>query len=214
MKALAPLAALLALASAVCGQNVSSPGHSLSLDVRVVSSGGAARSDAGSNANLGALTGRGVSVEKYSRSREAKSGAGLVVEVRNLTSSPEKAEVEWYFFGEGVKKNADDFIAATASRDVTVPAAGSEKIDIHSPEFASREEQNLTITKSGGSVKKGMSTSRSGAKMSGWMVRLLVGGQVAAVRASSPSLEAAGREPAKLKAYPRKLKKFPSPQEP
>lgn len=211
MRSLLAFAMVAALASAIYGQNASATRHSLGLDVRAVSSGGPVRrtSDASFDGNRTT-----VAKDSYSKSRDTTSGAGLLVEVRNLSSTPDTARVEWYFFGEGVTKNADDFIAAIGSRDVTVPPAAAQKIEVDSPEFTSYEERSLTITKSKGGSGRGMSTKKGGARMSGWMVRLLVDGQVAAVRASSPGMEAAGRDPAKLAAYPRRLKKYASPKEP
>jgi hypothetical protein len=208
-----------AMAPALWAQGAPVRRHSLSMEVRLLASGSTVRSGAGSSANLGALQrgaggGDKTSVETYSRSREAASGASYLVEVRNLATTPDTARVEWYFFGEGIRKDADDFIAATGSRDLTVPAAASEKFELDSPDFVSRHEKNLRMTKGNGTVGHAISTKKSGARMSGWMVRLLVDGQVAAVRASRPSFEAAGRDPARLAAYPRKLKLYDTPREP
>ncbi len=211
MRSLLAFGIMVALATPIYGQNASASRHSLGLDVRVVSSGGPVRrtSDASFGGNRTT-----VAKDSYSKSRDTTSGAGLLVEVRNLSAASDTARVEWYFFGKGVTKNGDDFIASIGSREVTVPPADAQKIEVDSPEFTSFEERNLTLTKTKGGSGRGMSTKKGGARMSGWMVRLLVDGQVAAVRASSPSMEAAGRDPAKLAAYPRKLKKYASPKAP
>jgi hypothetical protein len=75
--------------------------HSMSMDVRTVSSGGATRT---SN-NLQIRDGQKIpgyhqtKDQNYSLKRQKASGVGLEVNVRNFRQGDAEAKVEWYFLG-------------------------------------------------------------------------------------------------------------------
>jgi hypothetical protein len=74
-----------------------------------------------------------------------------------------------------------------------------------------KEERHLHTdsgtSATGAPIPPSASTTKTGAKVSGWMVRLIVEGKVLAVRASSPTLEDLAKNDAALASYPRKEKK-------
>lgn len=182
--------------------------HSLSLDVRPVSSGGATRSR--NNLKIQEsprLPGFDqLRNESFSASRTRGSGVGLDLEVKNFSRQNDEATLEWYFVGKQVT-GGSFFVFDQGSQKVQIRAGSREIVEIQSKELTSTVEKNLerrsgyvrgTLTnESSASVK------RSGYKAAGWIVRLMADGQLLQVRASAPSLDTIGKNESQLGQLPR-----------
>lgn len=182
--------------------------HSLSIDVRPVSSGGATRTSSELKVDQGRKkSGLKARDQKYSTTRERGSGIGLDVEVRNLRHQPDTATVEWYLFARSLD-GGDPFIFDRGSEVVTIGAASREFVNIDSIELTGTIQKNLTLRagKSGGVQNSGSAASvkKSGSKVAGWIVRLVADQRVLQVRASSPSLEAIGKDASQLRSLAKK----------
>jgi hypothetical protein len=148
------------------------------------------------------------------RRRSQASGVGLDVEVRNLARNQDGATVEWYIFGKSVD-GRQQFIFDQGKQPVTIPPAGSETVAIDSKSLVSNVDRQITqrtgYVDGTRATATAASTTRSGSKVAGWVVRLVADDQVLQVRASSPSLEAIGKNSAALTDYPRQVTGSPLP---
>ncbi len=144
----------------------------------------------------------------YSSSRTKKSGLSLAVEIHNLSQMADTAKLEWYFFGTRVNQSTQ-FIFDSGSQDVSMEKASVQAITLESKSLMSKEERHLTTGSvdpvTGRELPPTASTQKSGSKMVGWLVRLVVDGQVYQVRASSPSLESIGKSDTQLAAFPKQV---------
>ena len=123
--------------------------------------------------------------------RTHKNSVQLEITVRNLSPQADATRLEWYFFARPVDNSAE-FLHDSGSRDLQIKPAGEEKVTVESKETAmtiSRESKAKFGTTSQGTATE----SKSGTKAAGWIVRLVSDNTVLAVRASTPALEAKGR---------------------
>jgi hypothetical protein len=191
------------------------PHHSLSLEANVTGTGGASKASTALNLDPGGkpIAGGMTSAEQddYKTNRTKNSGLGLDVKVRNLAPTPDQTTVEWYFMGKSVGKDAKEFIFDSGSKQITVNAGAEEDLPLRSADLTVHEERHLHIntgvSSTGGAIPPSASTKKSGAKVSGWLVRLVAAGQVIAVRASSQAFEDLGKNDTALSSYPRQEKK-------
>lgn len=195
---------ILMFAAAVVGAGTlpaQSPGrkHSLSMDVRPISSGGATRSKSNLNIHEGQQYPGYYQTQdqNFSSTRKRGSGVGLAVEVRNLSRFTDQVELEWYFLGKPAR-GGDLFVFDLGSRPLSVGSASREIVEIESDRLTSTVEKTLNF-RSGydGGFQNNLpsaSVKKSGSKVAGWIVRLMADNQVLQVRASSPSLERLGQD--------------------
>ena len=166
--------------------------HSLSLDVRPTGNGGATKTASSFNSTQGTTTaGTTMRTETTGSVRTHKNSVQLEITVRNLAPLADATKLEWYFFARPVDNSAE-FLNDSGSRDLHLKAAGEEKVSVESKETTmkvSREVKAKFGTTSPGTITE----SKSGTKAAGWIVRLVSDHTVLAVRASTPSLEATGR---------------------
>jgi hypothetical protein len=218
MKLPVVLLGLLALAWPLPAQRPSTAAHhSLSLEANVTETGGASKASTTLNQDPGGkpLAGGSTSAEQddYKSNRTKNSGLGLDVKVRNLAPAQDQATIEWYFFGKAVEKNnlGKEFIFDTGSKQISINPGAEEDLPVRSSDLTMKEERHLHIntgtSSTGGAIPPAASTKKSGAKVSGWMVRLIAEGKVLAVRASSTTLEDLAKNDGALVNYPRKEKK-------
>ena len=189
--------------------------HSLSLHVNVVGSGGAGK--VSSNMKIvdpgGAPLPDGhvsAQVTGLTTARSKQSAVGLHIEVRNFAQIPDQAKVEWYFVGEPTAGGqSKQFIFDSGTRDLSVNAGQSNSLEIASKPLTAVSVRALQMT-DGVSATTGLPvgpvgvTAKTGSKLTGWIVRLLVDGKVSQVQASSPNLETLGKDDATLAAVPRR----------
>lgn len=178
--------------------------HSLSMDVRPVSSGGATRSKNSLNIQEGPQYPGYYQTrdQNFSSTRRRGSGVGLAVEVRNLSRSTDQVVVEWYFLGKPAR-GGDLFVFDFGSRPLSVASASREIVEIESEKLTSTVERTLNFRSGydGGPQNNlpSASVKKSGSKAAGWIVRLMAENQVLQVRASSPSLERLGQDGEQLR---------------
>ena len=178
---------------------------SLSLDVRSVVSG-ATRGNAGSayvapNDRSRPMPGRTLTTSAFSRTRTAASGATLEVQVRNLSRAPEPVLVEWYFFSRPVNSrgNHPGKVHDHGSEQITALPMKPNTFEVSCRPIVRRTQEEVTTRMTqplpgGYRSDIAVSRSRTGEKMYGWIVRLVNGENVLALKASQPSLESLGRE--------------------
>ncbi len=171
--------------------------HSLSLDVRPLSSGGATKSSSAFNSEKGTTTsGTAMRTDTTGSERTRKSHVELEITIRNVSAQPDTTKLEWYFFAKPVD-NSREFLNDSGSREIQVNAAGEEKVTVESKE-TSMTSKRETKAKFGTTSLGSITESKSGTKASGWIVRLISDDKVLAVRASAPALETMGRNPANI----------------
>jgi hypothetical protein len=185
------------------------PKHSMSMDVRTVSSGGATRT---SN-NLQIRNGEKIPGhyqtrdQNYLMKRQKGSGVGLEVNVRNFRQGADEAQVQWYFLGKPVG-GGEMFVFDEGVKTVTFNGPGGSSLPIESAELTSTVEKAASLRSGYADPRHNLPearVSKSGSKVAGWIIRLLAGDEVLQVRASTPSLEALGRNTAQLQALERQL---------
>lgn len=166
--------------------------HSLSIDVRLVGSGGATKTASSFNSAQGTTTsGTAMRTETTGSERTRKSSVELEITVRNLSSQPDATKLEWYFFAKPVD-NSREFLNDSGTRELSIGAAGEQKVSVESKETSMTVKREIKA-KFGTSSPGSVSESKSGTKASGWIVRLISDDKVLAVRASTPGLETMGR---------------------
>jgi len=183
---------------------VSAVNHSFTLDVHVTSTGGESHAGNGANTNAFAHQAGQAVVENFSSHRDHESAIGLAADIRNLAQTADHATLEWYFFGKPVDK-PEEFIFDNGSQEISLAGGGSVKVPVESKELKSHEEKHASVAKNaiGPGPHKSASVKKTGSKISGWLVRIVVDGKPAVVRGSSPSLEEAGRSDTRLAGFPK-----------
>jgi hypothetical protein len=181
-------------------------GHSLSLDAAVISSGGASNAKSGLKLDPGGVPlGGGWSTAEqrdYKQARNKQSAIGLRVEVRNLSSIADHAELDWCFVARPVGKG-EDRVFESGQQKIAIDASSTEKFELRSKALKSSVVKELHTTNGvnalGDPIPPSASVHRSGETVGGWIVRLIIDNRVAQVRASSPSLEAIGRREGQIR---------------
>jgi hypothetical protein len=145
----------------------------------------------------------------YSQHREQHSAITLAANVSNLGTVPENAKIDWYFFGQNIDpKHPKDFEFERGHEDLSLAPASRNAFVIKSTPLKSDVTKELHTTTGvnalGMAIPPSASVKRTGSKLYGWIVRLLVDGQPLVIRASSPALEALGADENRLENYPKK----------
>jgi hypothetical protein len=139
--------------------------------------------------------------------RQKGSGVGLEVNVRNFRQGADEAQVQWYFLGKPVG-GGEMFVFDEGVKTVTFNGPGGSSLPIESAELTSTVEKAASLRSGYADPRHNLPearVSKSGSKVAGWIIRLLAGDEVLQVRASTPSLEALGRNTAQLQALERQL---------
>ena len=182
-------AGLLITGVACLGQLPSSH-HSLSLEVLPVASGG--------KSTITNDTKVGKNKSDLMRKRENVTSTDLDLKLRNLGQASAVARLEWYFFSEGI--GGHQAIFDQGNKDVTVPAGGLHEETVESGDRTRVKTQRIKSDRDGGVFSQG----GSGQRVRGWIVRLIIDGQVDTVRASGKTLEDLGRDSVTLAKYPHR----------
>lgn len=186
--------------------------HSLSLSVKPLATGGGTRTKNDLAVSSSASNRPGTASTRsqdYSTVREKSSGLDLEVEVRNLSSLPDNAQIEWILLAKSVNEG-DAYVCEEGKQDVAVGPASATKITIEATELQVTVERKLEVKTTYDTTVRENSTAKetkSGEKRAGWIVRMLADGVVLQVRSSSPTLESLAADPKRLAAIKRKLVK-------
>jgi hypothetical protein len=204
------LAAALATVSPSQAQSTALPpsanAHgSLTMEASVTSTGGASNAKSGLHTSAGAVTGD-FTTQDFSQKQDQNEALGLAVEVRNLGGAADSATVDWYFFARSVKKGEGQYIFDHGTKPVQLTAGGGAQIPVQSASLHNTIEKKLHLSNDPNS-NPSASVHKSGAVVTGWIVRLVADGKPLIVKASAPSLEELGRDDEMLAAYPRKAGK-------
>jgi hypothetical protein len=200
MRKAAPLLAYFLSFGAAFAADSLVPRHSLNMEAAVMSSGGSSIAKTGLRLDPGGkpLGGGWTTAQQrdYSQKRNKESAIGLDVQVRNVGRTADQAKLDWFFFARPVK-DGDLYIFDRGSKDITVDASSTLKVPLESKALHSSTVKQLHTTNGvnalGNHIPPSASVQKRGSVVGGWIVRLIVDGDVAVVRASSPSLEARGK---------------------
>jgi hypothetical protein len=205
MKAHPPLllsALLFTLPAILCAQ-LPSGKHSLGLDAAVMSSGGSGTAHAGYHQNIPKSPHEATNKD-FSQKHTQESGLALDVSVRNFGQQADHAKLEWYFFANPIGKG-ENFIFDQGSQQVTIAPGSTSKIPVESKELHSAVVKQLHTTNAvnglGQHIPPSASVHKTGSLADGWIVRLVTDDGIAAVKASSPTLEALGKSDEQLAAF-------------
>ena len=191
-------------------QQQARPGAHLSMQVDNVASGGKASTGKGSQMGVSNLSRSSPSATVLSSSTVSKSSSQSSaprnrVQVSNFGAMPEEATVEWYVFAKEAAtpgrhaQQAAPYVHEKGSEKITVdPRKTVELFFQPSPIVAITKKSSSSMTErspANGGVTTQLSSSleTSGEKFVGWIVRLKVGEDLVAVRASNPALEEMGK---------------------
>src|SRR4051794_398703 len=175
--------------------------HSLGMDTNVTSTGASTDSSSGLHIGLGGKPlGNGwvtATTKDYSQKRKKADGIGIDVEIRNLSREHDSAKLEWYFFAQRIDGKGEDYLFDQGSEAVTLDPNSTTKFDLQSESLHSEVVKKLHTTngvnKLGQHIQPSASVQKSGSKLAGWIVRLMVDGAPLIVKASSPSYETLGQ---------------------
>jgi|GEM_PF-2160080 len=179
------------------GIPLSARSHSVSVDVKVVSSGGATSVGKNTKDEHGRFTGnggQGLSTTTYENKVSQIHQTVLAIAVRNFSTVPDEVQLEWYFFGAQVG-SSKYFVFDSGTRKLPLAAGETQAINAASKEAETTTVQQMT-TASG--YNPLYSTERLGTSLKGWMVRLVADGKVVQVRASDLKYEEIGKDDSKL----------------
>lgn len=167
---------------------------SLSLDVKVVSSGGEVRSSSG--VAYGGSTNyfnNRVIDSQYISTRERNSQTELEISVRNFGRTPRTAVIEALYFGKQLRGSRVFVLNSTSDNRELAPAGTTQLRSSSGSVRNVSEKQTSTVTSTGSDgSRETMGASRAtvtGGKLYGWIVRVLVDGEVIQTRASNPTLD-------------------------
>lgn len=182
----------------------------LSLDVKVTGSGGASNASSSLNHKPGGkpLGGGWVTAtqDDYKQKRDRESSLDLEVDVRNVSHDQEVASLEWYFFSKDLDGGGDDKLFDHGSEAVNLGPAQSNDYSVRSKTLKELHKTN-GVNALGDHIHPKATVKKSGAKVSGWIVRLVVNDAPVAIQASSPTLQAMGARDESLERLTGKLEK-------
>lgn len=174
--------------------------HSLSLDCTPVASGGATKTDSAVKSTQRTYSDSNNRYQEnaHSTTRMSQSGTDLQIAVRNLGQTPETAQVEWFFLAKAVGA-ANPHIHDRGEQELQIGPGREEKLLAECKEITLTVSKKLTTYGASG-AQPTSSQKEKGDKQAGWIVRVLADGELVAMKASSPTLEAVGRDEEKLRA--------------
>ena len=212
MKTLFPptLFCLFAAGTVCFAQQQAKPGAHLSMQVDNVASGGKASTGKGSQMGVSNLSRSSPSATVLSSTTVSKSSSQSSaprnrVQVSNFAAMPEEATVEWYVFAKEAAspgrhaQQATPYVHDKGSEKITVgPRKTVELFFQPKPIVAITNKSSSSMTERSSadrsvSTQLSASSETSGEKFVGWIVRLKVGEDLVAVRASNAALEEMGK---------------------
>ncbi|MHA3774620.1 hypothetical protein ACXR0O_24105 [Verrucomicrobiota bacterium sgz303538] len=210
------VACIYALAGA-SGFSQSPVRPSLSLDVKVVSSGGEVRSSstAAISRKMDYVNNRVLDSQNFSSTRERESQTALEISVRNFGRTPQTAIIETLYFGKPVR-GSQLFVINSTSETKDLPSAGTIQLRSSSASVRSVSEKQSSLQTNPDPYANRQTiqtagSSNTGGKLYGWIVRVLVDGEVIQTRASNPTLDQLAKNQGALDAL-RGPKPLPSLQ--
>jgi hypothetical protein len=213
LPSLLTLACVFVAGSSGFTQQPGKPGHHLSMQVDIVSSGGSDKVEKKSGMNSGSpnpghfIGGITTSSSSVSASSSHSSAPRYKVAVSNFGAAPEDAVIEWYVFAKSVSTSgppAKAFVHGKGTEKLTVEGKKRAEIFFQPDPIVSTSTQAVSTRNQslgGGTTGTLTATSKSttGSKMTGWIVRLKVGNDLVAVKASSTAFEEMGKSGAEIK---------------
>ena len=172
--------------------------HSVGLDVKLAASGGAAAAKSGVH-NSG-------DTSTLTKTQSIASEPVYNVEVRNFSQSADSLTLEWYVFAKSASSaHAQARVHDSGKESISIGGGKSASLTVKPKPITHETQDSLKTTTRNDSSKGTTSTSHGsrsvkGDKPAGWMMRLIAGGELVAVKASEPSLEELGRHAEKLGA--------------
>ena len=187
--------------------------HSLSLQVKAIAQGGASVISPASRQEQvrGAFNGvpAVAQTDTVTEERERANSSVLEFHLRNLGQDAGAVKVEWYFVGRAVQGGSPAIFDA-GTKDLTLPAAGWTKFEIGSAPLRNSFTREVSTTQVVdrqrqplGSFVQSAKPKRDGAKATGWIVRLFVGGKLVQVQASAPMLAYQAQDDRSLARFAR-----------
>lgn len=183
--------------------------HSLNMEAHPVSAGGSGKASSGLHVAQSIPLGGGWStadVHTYSQHQSKDSSVGLEVVVRNLAHNPDTAKLDWYFFARSID-GKKEFLFDRGETAVQIAAGVENNYQVRSKAVHSSITKTLETHRGvnglGQNLPDSATVHKSGSKVEGWLVRLLVDGRPTVIRASSPSFETLGQTNSSIGSYSR-----------
>ena len=176
--------------------------HSVSLDVTLAGSGGAGNSSNKSHDDTGKYTGVGgmpLTTTTLESKQTINHRTVLSIAVRNFSPQPDEVQLEWYFFAEPVGGTKTYVLNSDVSK-ISLQGSETQTVTATSLETGTTKVQKMTGAAGYSSI---LTSSESGTKPRGWMVRVMADGKVLDVRGSDLTTEGYGKDDAKLDALKR-----------
>ena len=175
------------------GQAPAAPrAHSISMTAESGGTGGGFSEHRGSNLQGNVLSDK----------RTEHSGESVGVTVRNFGTQADNVRVEWYFVADPIKKHGgtgEDYIFDEGSKDLSLAAGATESFTADSKDI--KTTQKTTESLHHGKHQHNFGRVREGgAKIRGWLVRVMADNRVIDAKGSSQEYEDAARDDAKLEA--------------
>lgn len=175
--------------------------HSVSLDVKTVSSGGGTKVASKSTTQHGALTGVGgvkLTTNLLQNKTDQNHRVALEITARNFSPQPDEVQLECYFFAAPVN-GTKEFIFDSNTKTLTLQGGENQISTVESKEVTSTTVKSM-VTADGYNTSAFSRVEQSGNKLKGWLVRLIADGKVIQIRASQSKYEDLGRNDTALNA--------------
>jgi hypothetical protein len=194
-------------APAVVAQLPAATGHNFLLDVENKGAGGKVKGSLYNGVYTGGSTGNtGTSTSTATQSQNHSTT--LEITIRSQDKTPTQIQVEWYFFARQIQNTrvSKESLFDSGNKTVTIQPTGSEIFDVTSKAVQTATSRNY-VTTSGNDPTTNAPYSntsavgpdtRSGTKISGWVVRILVNGTVIDAKGSEFKYEDAAKDPVKF----------------
>jgi len=168
--------------------------NGLTFEAKLVSSGGATKTEKGGIANSSGQTFESM------QTHESKSRVEVIV--RNLSTVPAQPRVDWFFVAREIPSRRE-YVWDQGQKDVSLAPGSEEKEMLESKPLAQTTRRKTEFSRpqnfpGSQQIQPQSSTEQSGGRPSGWIVRMWDGEQLLRVQASSSDLETVGRDPALL----------------
>jgi len=173
--------------------------HGISVDVRVVGSGGGTAMKTASDTDTGKFIGVGgqkLTTTSYDRKTSQNHRISLEITIRNFAVQPDNVQLEWYFFGEPVHTNRE-FVFDSSTMPMPLQAGQSQTVNATSKDATTSVDQKL-VTADG--YIPITAARESGTKLKGWLVRVVADGKVIRAVGSDQKYENIGMDDRKLQA--------------
>lgn len=193
---------------ALIAQLPAATGHNILLDVENKGAGGSTSGSLGGGAT-GFGAGGAVGTTSSTATQAQTHTTTLAITIRSQDKTPTQVQVEWYFFAKKIQGSrvSKDSLLDSGNKSITVQPTGSETFDVTSKPARTATSRTYTTTTSYNGTTGNTTSStlagpdtRSGTKISGWVVRILVDGKVLDAKGSEFKFEDAAKDPDKFAA--------------